>query len=224
MQYNDEVFMIQFPIVKRFVYHLIYYRVLYKAYYNRNLKCEFWTHTIDAHLFQAASYWCMVFGSHGCNPTHWKNLTKRNSDELESSFRDGLQAKTGLNMAEWERYWKEMTEFRNEYAAHRELTFTKPIPNFDIALKIAYYYDHWIREIISPDIFDEPLLEKSVIKLRQKVVPIIDNLIKHNTEEFIKLGGEFFVTRQTRKVWAVWGSVCAGNPDARVVGIGRGVS
>jgi hypothetical protein len=182
MQYNDEVFMNQFPLVKRFVYHLIYYRVLGKAYNTHELKCEFWSHTIDAHLLQAVNHWCMVFGSDGCNPTHWKNLSKSNLDNLKRSFRDGLRDKMGLSDTEWNKYWKELTDFRNKYAAHRELTFSKPIPNFDMALKIAYYYDYWIREIISPDIFEEPFLERSVFKLQQKMLSIVDNLIKHNTE------------------------------------------
>jgi hypothetical protein len=182
MKYNDDVFMKQFPLVKRFLYHLIYYKVLYKAYNSHNLQCEFWTHTIDAHLFQAVNYWCMVFGSDGCNPTHWKNLSKSNLDDLKRSFRDGLQDKINLNDAEWKKYWREVTDFRNKYAAHRELTFIEPIPNFDIAQKIAYYYDHWIREIISPDIFEEPLLEESAFELQQKMASIVDNLMKHNTE------------------------------------------
>ncbi|MBM4274706.1 MAG: hypothetical protein FJ134_09655 [Deltaproteobacteria bacterium] len=182
MQYNDKVFMSQFPIVKRFIYHLVYYREIYKVYNKHKLQCEFWTHTIDAHLLQAAILWCMVFGSDGCNPTHWKNLSKSNYDELKTSFRNGLPANTGLTLHEYHQYWEKMIEFRNKYAAHRELNFNKPIPNFDVALKIAYYYDNWIRGVISPDIFDEPPLQESASKLKLRVEPLFDVLLGHAKE------------------------------------------
>jgi len=90
MNYDPDVFVIQFPIAKRFVYHLVYHRVLRTAYQNYGLECEFWTHAIDAHLLQAAILWCMIFGSDGCNPTHWKNMSQVQSEELKNSFREGL--------------------------------------------------------------------------------------------------------------------------------------
>ena len=38
MNVENKVFEIQFPLVKTFVYHLIYYRVLFKVYQTRQLK------------------------------------------------------------------------------------------------------------------------------------------------------------------------------------------
>lgn len=179
MNYDSEVFINQFPIVKRFVYHLVYYRTLWAAYRKHELQYEFWTHTIDAPLLQAAIYWCMVFGSHGCNPTHWKHLSKAQSDELQQSFRDGLPQHTEIDWHQWEQHWKKMTAFRSKYASHRELNLVKPVPNFDIALKVAYYYDHWIRELISLDTFDEPLLEETADRLREAVAPLVNDLLDH---------------------------------------------
>jgi len=124
----------------------------------------------------------MVFGSHGCNPTHWKHLSRAQSEELQQSFRDGLPQHTGIDWHQWEQYWKEMTDFRNKHAAHRELSFSGPVPNFDIALKVACYYDHWIRQVISPDILDEPALEESVAELQQTAAPLVDELMKHTKD------------------------------------------
>jgi hypothetical protein len=177
MDYRPEVFREQFPIVKRFVYHLIYYRELKAAYDRLQLQSEFWTHTIDAHVLQAAIHWWMVFGSDGSNPTHWKNLSNSRSEELQQSFRSGLSKHTGIPTEEWQKYRDTMKDFRDKYAAHRELNFGEPVPDFTSALKIAYYYDHWIREVISPDIFEEPRLQKSAEALRQSVAPLINHLL-----------------------------------------------
>jgi len=179
MNYRLDIFVQQFAIVKRFVYHLVYYRELLAVYRRLQLKSEFWTHTIDAHLLQAVIYWCMVFGSHGCNPTHWKHLSEEESKELQDSFRKGLSKQTGLTTEKWQQYWNDMTDFRNRYAAHRVLGFDKPVPDFTIALKIAFYYDHWIREVISPDFFGEPMLKESAEALRKSVAPLVEQLLEH---------------------------------------------
>lgn len=188
MGYNPDVFIEQFPLVKRFLYHLLYYRTLHDAYIRNQLQSEFWTHTIDAHLLQALINWCMVFGSDGCNPTHWKKLSLTQSHELQEGFRKGLIEHTGIKWAEWEEYWKRMTAFRDKYAAHRELDFSAPVPNFDLALKVAYYFDDWIRWIISPDSFEEPSLRESEERISKTFASLADKLLKitkesqHNSE------------------------------------------
>ena len=48
------------------------------------------------------------------------------------------------------------------YAAHRELNYSKPVPFFETAEEVAYYYDTWIRDIIEPDIFEELPIQESV--------------------------------------------------------------
>ena len=182
IHYERKVFESQFSIVKRFVYHLIYYRTLSKAYSDSQLQNEFWTLTIDAHLLQAVIHWCMVFGSDGCNPTHWKHLSPDQSETLHQSFRDCLFGQTGLNQQEWESYWKEIVYFRDNYAAHRALEFSKPVPHFDMALKVGYYYDNWVRNVISPDIFDESPLEAFALTLAQSVKPSVKKLFEVSKE------------------------------------------
>jgi hypothetical protein len=126
MKVDNKIFASQFPIVKRFVYHLIYYRVLLKVYQARQLKNEFWTLTIDAHLLRAVTNWCMVFGSDKTEPTHWKQLSITGSRALYKSFREGLFEATDLNPHSWRQYWKSVVDFRNKYAVHRELEFKQP--------------------------------------------------------------------------------------------------
>ena len=179
MEYDESVFTQQFPLVKRFVYHLAYYRLLIAAYNRFQLRCEFWTHTIDAHILQAAIQWCKVFGSEGCNPTHWKMLSKGESKAFQQSFRQGLLTETDFSsLQEWKQYWSAVNAFRNRYAAHSELEFREPVPDFGPALQVSFFYDRWVRRVISPDSFAEPPLEETAEALKFTVRPLICQLIK----------------------------------------------
>jgi hypothetical protein len=185
MDYKPEVFVEQFLLVKHFLYHLTYFRELSMASRRCQIQSELWTHTIDAHLIQATMIWGMVFGSDGCNPTHWKNLSDENCKELQASFRQRLCEVTGLSTDQWSDYCSEITSFRNRYVAHRELNYDEPVPGFTIALDIALLYDRWVREIIAPDILEEPPLDQFIKALRAAVVPLIEKLysitIEYNT-------------------------------------------
>jgi len=178
MDYKAEVFMVQYPLVTRFVYHAVYYRELHLAYCSASLESEFWTHTIDAHILQSVVYWCMVFGKQGCNRTHWKHLSETESESLQCSFRRRLFEETDLSPERWTEYWQSITKFRNEYAAHRELQIKCKVPKLDTALNVAYFYDRWIREVISPDVFDDPYLQELATALIKKIKPLIESLIQ----------------------------------------------
>jgi hypothetical protein len=178
MNYKQDVFTHQYNIVDCFIYHMTYYRTLCKGYTERRLHNRFWHMAIEAHLFAATINWCMVFGSDGCNPTHWKRLSKKQSKELIQSFRDGLFQELNLDKAAWEKYWKSFKDFRDNFVAHRELNFSRPVPNFDTALDVAYFYDKWVRKIISPDTLNEPSLEQFTILQEELVTPLVDKLLR----------------------------------------------
>jgi hypothetical protein len=178
INFEHRVFGHQFPIVKSFVYHLIYYRVLWRGYQEHQLQNEFWKLTIDAHLLCALTNWCMVFGSDKTEPTHWKQLSIIDSKALSNSFREGLFEATGLKQSAWREYWKSVLDFRNKYAVHREPGFRRPVPNFDTALTVAYYYDTWVRRVIFPDSLDEPPLEPFGKTLRDSMFPVVEKLLR----------------------------------------------
>lgn len=165
MSYRPEVFEVQFPLVKDFIYHLFYYRTLFSAYPAPDTESEFWAFTINAHLFQAIHSWCMVFGADSNNPTHWKELKKPRCDDFENTFRQGLLSYTNSTRQDWDDTWKYMTNFRNKYSAHWELKIQVPVPELDYARKVAFFYDQWIRQVIEPDIFEELALEDSYKEL-----------------------------------------------------------
>ena len=177
MKYEPAIFREQFPLVKYFVCHLTYYRELRNKYFEIELKSSFWTFTIDAHLVRAVIYWCMVFGSEGCNPTHWKHLSEDNVDRLRESFRQTLFKHTNLTVSTWETYWRKMVDFRNGYVAHHELNYKKPVPYLDRALEVAYVYDGWIRDIISPDILEEPPLNEGAAELQRSIKHLVIELL-----------------------------------------------
>jgi hypothetical protein len=58
MEYNEEIFCTQYPLVTKFLRHSIYRTELYNQYNQNKVKSEFWTSTIDAHYLQAVIYWC----------------------------------------------------------------------------------------------------------------------------------------------------------------------
>jgi len=178
MNYESEVFVTQFPVVKRFMYHLVYSRTFRHSYVAHGLQCEFWTHTIDAHLLQAAICWSMVFGADGVNATHWTKLSKSEAEGLERSFQGGLESALKTPWRDWKKYRKQVTEFRNKFAAHRDLEYDNPVPRFDLALQTAFYYDEWIRQVIAPDTFEEPPLRKSAEQLQNGATVLAEVLIQ----------------------------------------------
>lgn len=169
MEYKQEILIHQLPLVDHFVKHLTYYRTIRSNIDHYEPSSPFWSDTCDAHLLQATSYWCMVFGSHDSNETHWKKLVATDSEAAIKSFREGLYKELGVSEKEWNAYWKEMVAFRNKYAAHRELKFQGVVPRFDLAFAAALYYEDWVREVIYPHELTDPPLRQQVAELEAKV-------------------------------------------------------
>lgn len=182
MPYRREVFVEQMPLVDRFTKHLVYYRAIRSNLDRYNQASSFWGDTCTAHLLQASTYWCMVFGSQGCNATHWKNLGG-DEEQLLKSFREGLYSTLDISESRWKAYWEEMVDFRNCYVAHRELRFDRPVPVFDLALKAAFYYDSWIRKVIHPDVLDELPLKQLVDAFQAKVTTEIVTALEATAAE-----------------------------------------
>ena len=182
MSYEKAVFIKQFPATRRFVYHLASYRKLFEASHKYKFDKEpFWVITIDAHLLQSSIIWCMVFGADNTSDIHWKKLSKDNPDEFQKGFRDGLIADLKITWDEWTKYWQEMVDFRNGFAAHMDLAYEgKNVPHFDIALKASYYYDSWVRKIINPDTTQEPRLNYRYDEFSEIVTKTTENLFNKN--------------------------------------------
>ena len=175
MKYDADMFTHQLPIVACFAQHLAYYRAAKPCYDKLNLKSPFWCATIDAHLMVAAIQWCKVFGSDGCNnSTHWKKTPTADVGAVQDSFRKTVLSEISFCRSEWDQYHKAMCDFRNKFVAHHELTFSEPVPDFDIALRIAYAYDHWMRELIRPDVYAGPRLKDEFENWCRQAEPLVE--------------------------------------------------
>jgi hypothetical protein len=175
------VFVAQYPLVKHFIYHLIYHRVSSRGYKESGLKNEYWALTCDAHLLQATILWCMVFGSDAQSAVHWKRLatTESVSAELRKDFRKHLLRDIRLSQSEWQNYWEKIIDFRNNYAAHRALSpYDKPVPEFDTALAVAHSYDGWVRRVVQPATLAEPLLSAFEARLTRTTAELVRKLLK----------------------------------------------
>lgn len=129
-------------ILTSFIFHYLTYEGLRAK--REKLKGEerFWIYTSNAHVFQCFNYWCMVFGSDK-NETHWKHLSF-NSDKGSGGFKKELLKE--LSESEWTTTWSEMTTFRNQFTAHRDTNFNKPVPYIDNAYKTVIVYMKWIKK------------------------------------------------------------------------------
>ena len=175
MKYKIAVFRKQFPLVKWFSIHLLYYWEL-KAQEKELRHGPFWTFTTDSHLSMACIYWCMVFGAQGSNQTHWKNLVRKaDQEKLRRSLLKFILERTGFSESEWTDYWKKVVSFRDKYVVHRD-KYTEPVPHFKHALQVAYAYDHWVRTECFPGIWEEPLFEEQEIDRRSNIKSYISHV------------------------------------------------
>jgi hypothetical protein len=62
------------------------------------------------------------------------------------------------------------------------LDFSEPVPDFDTALIVAYYYDKWVRQIISPATLAEPSLKLFAMSQRDLAAPLVDKLLSVTEE------------------------------------------
>ena len=162
-------------ILTSFIFHYLTYEGL-RAKRDR-LKGEekFWIYTSNAHVFQCFNYWCMVFGADS-NETHWKHLSF-NNDKGSEGFKKELLQELNISASEWNVTWREMTTFRNQFTAHRDTSFNKPVPYMDNAYKAALVYIKWIKKKLP--YINWPSLEGWIEK--QKIV--VQETVKHLIEE-----------------------------------------
>jgi hypothetical protein len=140
---------------------------------------EFWASTGDGHLKLAAIAWCMVFGGYK-EDLHWTKTPSGNDVEIEQQdFRDRLYSKTGFTQEQWETYHKDMLDFRNKYVVHFDLNhqFSRPLPSFNPALQVAYAYQEWVRELISPVLLNQPTLSSLYEQCKAEAFSVINSYI-----------------------------------------------
>lgn len=183
MKYDSDIFRNQYPLVVSFVQHLAYYRAGKPIYDRLWIKSPLWTATLDAHLKIASIQWCKVFGSDGCNATHWKRTPILDVQKAQQSFRDRLK-KSCVTRDEWARRHQAMMNFRNRYVAHSDPNNADPVPDFNKALDVAYVYDEWVRDLIRSDIYTGLWLRQHFDEWTKAATPIFETAM--NTTKGLK--------------------------------------
>lgn len=87
----------------------------------------------NALLADAAISWCKVFGMN-TEQTHWKSAV-----EDDENFREVLFSELATSQDNFRKYWKEMTDFRNNVVAHFNTEYfdNGMTPQFDMAMRSA---------------------------------------------------------------------------------------
>ncbi|WP_319549364.1 hypothetical protein [Desulfogranum marinum] len=151
----------QYDILDSFIYNIAYWKCSREAYCKlHGIRSELWLRTIDNYLLRGITDWCMIFGVDS-NEIHWKRVVPDAIGQKE--FRGKLLSALRLDRTAWDKYWSQMTTFRNDYTAHRQIKPAHPtVPYMEHALQAAILYDEWIREKLNElnvVMFDEPKLK-----------------------------------------------------------------
>ncbi len=129
---------VQFSIVHEAIRSLVYFRELQKVV---NKDEKFWVVTKNAHLQSFVTSWSKCFGSPR-ESTHWKKSILVNSE-----FKRKLRLHVGLNARGFEKYAKELLNFRNRVLSHTDASLSSlHIPSMDVALESLLFLHGALRE------------------------------------------------------------------------------
>lgn len=110
---------------------------------------NFWRVLHGNLLDTAVIEWCKLFGSDDeeHQKTHWKNVI---ADADKDAFREELYRTMGIDRAAYQAYWRDIKNYRDQHAAHRD--FRKAdvanYPKLDLALESCrVYYRHVIAKL-----------------------------------------------------------------------------
>lgn len=168
MRYQKEIFVEQYPLVDSFTKHLVCYRVIRSNLENLRQGTSFWSDTSTAHLLQASISWCMLFGSDGQNGTHWKKLdlgmamSKRTFGNAYSRLSPSLRSSGSPTGKRW---WI----FETTTAPTGRCVSNALCQCLTSLWRSLFFYDSWVRDVIQPDVLDEPPLKQLVDDFQKKV-------------------------------------------------------
>jgi hypothetical protein len=114
---------------------------------------------------------------------HWTKTTAGDiPEQVQEDFRRRVISETGFVLEEWNKYQRDMMEFRNKFVAHVDLQepFTDPIPSFNSALQVAYVYDEWVRDLSRPSIWEQPPLSWEYEQFKAEASSVIKIFFAHS--------------------------------------------
>ncbi|GAE92724.1 hypothetical protein JCM21714_1735 [Gracilibacillus boraciitolerans JCM 21714] len=85
-------------------------------------------------------------------------------------FIDYLLTALKLTLEDYQNYWHEVKDFRDKFSAHREIIFNEPVPNFEVAYKVALLYVAWLEKYLVL-----PSLELMLNEYHEELNEMIEN-------------------------------------------------
>ena len=122
-----EVVEAQMTLLCNFVHSLAFYRTIRQDYDRIEDNKKFWTHFMNSCYLRAITDWCIVFGANN-NEAHWKKTAKNKNEEFKSEIRPMIYSAAEISQNKWKEYHKEVVDFRNRYAAHRNIDYKDNVP------------------------------------------------------------------------------------------------
>ncbi|MBD0384228.1 hypothetical protein [Paenibacillus sedimenti] len=158
----------QYPLFRDFLFSYATYNELKPIQTELLGSKDFWINTLSLHLSQAIIKWCGAL-----------EVIEAQHKQAWDSYRAGLVQSLGISEDEWTDYWNQMIDFRNKYSLFIGLIVVRRfIPDLELAYKSALFYDNWMREFISPDIFEGPYLKDEINDYYLKIKSTIPLLSK----------------------------------------------
>jgi len=106
-------------------------------------KLNFWRLIHGSFLDLPVLDWCKIFGSNA-EPTHWKDVV---SDI--SKFRNEMFSHLNITKDEWNEYWFQMKNYRDELVAHYEPNYnSETYPDLELAFKSSCFYHDYLVNLI----------------------------------------------------------------------------
>lgn len=112
----------QINLLMEFAQSYAYYQAIHQ-YHNSPIfirNYSFWIHTMNTHYLKAIIDWCIVFGVDSNEP-HWKKVSTNMKAEISVELPQKFCNAAHFTRTEWDSYWNTVTDFRNDYAAHKNL-------------------------------------------------------------------------------------------------------
>ncbi|MBL1263626.1 hypothetical protein JJL52_08040 [Methylomicrobium sp. RS1] len=166
---NQDIVNLQINILLDFTKSLAYYRTIKQDRQRIQRNNDFWVYSMNTYYYKAITDWCIVFGADN-NESHWKKISDYDMSTIELEIRSAA----GLTGDDWGKYWKEIVDFRNNYAAHRSVNPNDDkVPSLDKAFEIAKSYFELLRKWLSIPNHDLNSLDVLFPNFEIEILPVL---------------------------------------------------
>jgi len=177
MNLTKEVVEIQLDLLLNFTRSLAYYRAIQQDLELIGKNRSFWEYNMNAHYLRAITDWCIVFGADN-NEAHWKKVSDGDGKKIMSEIRHLITSSDNIKKNEWDVYHKKVIDFRNEYASHRNISFSNNVPSLSKAYEVSNLYFDWLKEWLRPSTNEPKPLKDYFSEFQIEILEVLVNDLK----------------------------------------------